>query len=249
MIKKTISDRNITVSVLLFFALALLIIGMVLRTRIGMFLQSYTENPVRKQAETFALLMAEKLDTELENLEYIADKLESSLDDMDDIMPRIYNATGIRQGLLSIDGKAVYGDSLDFMVYDGIQSSFRGKKVITYVENKGILFTCPVFNGSNIRYVLYRLCPGDALEEYLASEIYDDLGKFCVATRDGSIVVPFYNSSEEDVRWYKSDDIQSKYTSMHLEMEVSIAAVKTFSTDRGDMLLFESEIPGTDYLV
>lgn len=247
--KKAFSDKNRTIGVLMFFALALLIVGAVLRTRMGLFIQSYTENQVGKQAETHALLMEEKFNTELDDLEYIADRLESSLDDMDDLMPRIYNESGIRQGLLSIDGEALYGEKLDASVFDGIQSSFRGNKVITFVEGKGLLFTCPVFNGPNIRYVLYRLCPMDTLSERFATEIYKDLGKFCVTTRDSQVIVPFYGIPKEEMEWFESEDIQRKYESMHLEMQVSVAVARTFSTDHGDVVLFESEIPGTDYLV
>ncbi len=247
--KGKFSDRYMTISVLVFFGLALLVVGAVLRDRIGTFVNSYTELQVKKQAETHALLMADKLDTELENLSYIAGRLEAAPDDMDSLMPEIYSESGVKQGLLSIDGNALYGDNLDVSVFDGIQSSFRGKKVITYVSGEGMLFTCPVFHGPNIRYVLYRLCPTESLGERFATEIYDDLGKFCVTTRDGHIIVPFYNSTVEEMEWYQSDDIRDKYISMHLEMEVSVAAARGFSTDRGEMMLFESEIPGTDFLV
>ncbi|MCR5452439.1 MAG: hypothetical protein K6F00_07435, partial [Lachnospiraceae bacterium] len=164
-------------------------------------------------------------------------------------MTRIYIKPGIKQGLLSIDGKALYGDHMDASEYEGIQSSFRGNSAITYVEHKGLLFTCPVFHGANIRYVLYRLCPFDVLESYFAIEIYDDLGKLCVTTREGQIVIPFYNCKSQDLDWYQSIDIQKKYATMHMEMEVSIAAARTFKTDRGEMLLFESEIPETNFLI
>ncbi|MCR5322804.1 MAG: response regulator [Lachnospiraceae bacterium] len=243
------SEKNRTVYVLFFFALALVIVGVVLRSRIGALLTSYTENETEKQAEVYALLMEEKLNTELENLEYIASRLEADLDDLDDLMPNLYNDNGIRQGLLSIDGKALYGDKVDVMVYDGIQSSFRGKKVMTFAQQEGLLFTCPVFNGPNIRYVLYRLCSIENLENYFATSIFDDLGKFCVTTREGNIVIPFYNADQEDMDWYKSNIIQDEYASMHMEMEVSVAVARCFDTDRGDMVLFESEIPGTDFIV
>ncbi|MCR5733321.1 MAG: hypothetical protein K6G22_01830, partial [Lachnospiraceae bacterium] len=245
----SISGKYRTIIVLSLFALALAVVGIVLRSRIAMLIDSYTKRQSEKQTRVCALLMEEKLNTELENLGYIASNLEMSLDDMDDLMPRIYDDPGIKQGLLSIDGDALYGESLDAREYDGIQSSFRGNKAITYVEDEGLLFTCPVFNGSNIRYVLYRLCPSDVLEEYFATDIYDDMGKICATTRDGKIVIPFYNCSGEDLAWYESEDIQKMYTSMHREMEVSVAVANIFSTDRGEMVLFESEIPGTDFLV
>ncbi len=249
MSRKPFSGKYRTLFALSFFALALVIVGIVLRSRIGMLLDSYTERQAEKQTKVNALLMEEKLNTEIENLEYIASKLEMSLDNMEDIMPRIYNDPGVKQGLLGIDGEALYGENLEARVYEGIQSSFRGNKAITYVENEGLLFTCPVFHGPNIRYVLYRLCPSDVLEEYFATDIYDDFGKICVTTRDGHIVIPFYNCSDEDLAWYESEDIQQKYVSMHMEMEVSVAVANIFPTDRGEMVLFESEIPGTDFLV
>ncbi|MCR4762357.1 MAG: response regulator [Lachnospiraceae bacterium] len=241
--------RHRTVYVLAFFALALVVVGIVLRTRIALLLDSYTERQTEKQIKVYALLMEEKLNTELENLEYIASRLEQTLDDMDDLMPVVYHDPGIRQGLLGIDGNALYGKSLDPGTYEGIQASFRGNKAITYVENEGMLFTCPVFHGPNIRYVLYRLCPSSVLESYFSTDIYDDLGKICVTTRDGVIVIPFYHSDAADLAWYQSEEIQRSFVSMHREMEVSVAVANTFSTERGDMILFESEIPGTDFLV
>ncbi len=249
MSKVFFSDKYRTVFVLSFFAAALVIVGIVLRSRIGMLLDSYTEEQTAKQATVYSLLMEEKLDTEIENLEYIASKLENSSEDMEALMPRLYNDPGIKQGLLGIDGKALYGEDMDVREFEGIQSSFRGNKAITFVEDEGLLFTCPVFHGPNIRYVLYRFCPSSALEEYLATEIYDDLGKICVTTRDGQIVIPFYDATVEDLAWYGSRDVQDDYSSMHRETEVSVAAAKIFSTDRGKMILFESEIPGTDFLV
>ena len=36
---------------------------------------------------------------------------------------------------------------------------------------------------------------------------------------------------------------------MHREMEVSVAAAHSFETERGEMLLFEAEISGTDYVL
>ncbi|MBO4415574.1 MAG: response regulator [Lachnospiraceae bacterium] len=249
MSRKGVSDKSITISVLLLFAVALLIIGMVLRTRMGLFLQSYTEDQTRKQAETYALLMSEKFNTELENLEYIAGILEPAIDFAEEILPHVYSESGVKHGLINIDGEVVCGACLDTAEFSGIQTSLRGERAITYVENKGLLFTCPVFNGPNVRYVLYRLFPEDALEKQYSAELYDDLGKICVTTRDGRIIVPFYGNDSEESAWYKSEEIQENYSSMHMETEVAIAAARMFSTDRGVMFLFESEIPGTDFLV
>ncbi len=152
--KKKFPVENRTIVVLAFFAASLLLIGLVLRSRIGVLAETYTERQTEKQAQVYALVMSEKLSTELENLEYISSVLEKSLDDTDNLMPRIYVQPGIKHGLLGIDGEALYGEKLDPGVYSGIQDSFRGNPAISYVEDEGLLYTCPVFHGPNIRYVL-----------------------------------------------------------------------------------------------
>ena len=247
--KRSVARRSKTVMVLLFFAASLIVVGLVLRNRIGVLLTSYTENQTSKSAQAFALLVEEKFNSEFDNLSYIAGKLETSPKDVNDLMPRFYNRAGIRQGLLDIDGDALYGYSLDIYKYEGIQSSFRGEKVITFSEDDGLLFTCPVFHGSNIRYVLYRFYPQDTLGDQFSTEIYEDLGKICVSTRDGKIVVPFYDNDEEDLKWFRRKEIRDCFTSMHMEMEVSVAVARNVDTDRGEVLLFEAEIPGTDFLI
>ncbi len=249
MSKKSMFGKNTTAATLLFFAVALVLIGIVLRSRIGTLLESYTERQTEMQVRAYALVIREKLFTELENLKYVSSILERSIDDVDDLMPRIYVEPGISQGLIDIDGEAPYGNKMNVTVYSGIRASFRGETAITYVQDEGLLFTCPVFHDKNIRYVLYRLCPFDMIESYFATEIYDDQGKLCVMTREGRIVVPFYNSNDKDVEWFNSEDVGRKYESMNMEMEVSIAVARNFETDRGEMILFKGEVPETDFLV
>ncbi|MCR5790341.1 MAG: response regulator [Lachnospiraceae bacterium] len=248
MSRKAVSDKYRPITILVFFALALFTIGAVLRTRIGVILRNYAELETGKQAQAYASVVAEEMKAELSNLEYIASLLEGSLDELDDLMPRIYREPDVQQGLLSIDGKALYGEELDITVFDGIQSSFRGKQAISYDEEQGLLFTCPVFNGSNTRYVLYRLFPPASLEKCFAVEIYDERGKLCVTTKDGDMVIPFYHCTEEALSFFESEEIRNAYASMLPEMEVSVAAAGSFSTERGDMVFFEAEIPGTDFL-
>ncbi len=235
--------------VLLFFACTLIFVGFLLKDRIGALLSSYTESQMKRQAETFAYLAAQKFQTELDDLEYIASKLEANPEETDILMPLIYNEDGVSQGMLSINGQAVYGKDLNVRTFDGIQASFRGNRAITYVEGGGLLFTCPVFHGPNIKYVLYRLFPENTLEDRFSISCYDDLGKVCVSSRDSQIIIPFSNITKEEKNWFESSEITGDFQSMHMEMEVSVAAAKIFPTIKGDMLLFEAEIPGTDYLV
>ena len=233
----------------LFFVAILLVVGALFQQRMSELLIHYTENQTKRQAETLASQAAENLGSELENLAYIASKIEANPEEMERLMPLVFHEAGVKQGVLAIDGRAIFGDSLSLYTYDGIQTSVRGERAITFVQDRGILFTCPVFRGKNIKYVLYRLYPPETIRERFSISCYDDIGSVCVVTRNGDIIIPFAQLDEEDVYFMQSGELRDFFNSMHREMETSMAAARAFNTARGDMLLFEAEIPGTNYLI
>ena len=233
---------------LVIFALVLLLVGWLFQGKMAELLTSYTESQTRRQAEALASQASEKLVTELENLAYIAARIESNPQDIGRFMPAIVNDAGVTHGLLTLDGVPLYGDPYPPQAYHGIQTSFRGKSAISFVQNEGLLFSCPVFHARNIKYVLHRFYPMEAIARRFSISCYDDLGKVSVVTRDGSVIVPFAGNKPEDVEFFQS--LQDFYqTEMHREMEISVTAARAFQTVKGAMILFEAEIPGTDYLV
>ena len=233
----------------LFFVVILLVVGALFQQRMSELLIHYTENQTKRQAETLASQAAEKLGAELENLVYISSKIEANPEEMERLMPLVFNEAGVKQGMLAIDGRAIFGEGLSLYTYDGIQTSVRGEKAITFVQDRGILFTCPVFHGKNIKYVLYRLYPPETIREKFSISCYDDIGKMCVVTRRGDIIIPFAQLDEEDMQFMQSGELRDFFHSMHREMETSMASARAFPTTRGDMLLFEAEIPGSNYLI
>ena len=231
------------------FGLVLLLVGGLFHNRMEDLLSAYTESQTRRQAETLATQAAEKLGTELETLAYVAHKIEANPEAVGQIMPLIYDEAGVRQGLLDIEGKAIYGDAISPRIYSGIQTAFRGKSDITFETGQGLLFTYPVFNGKNIKYVLYRQYPLTAIADRFSISCYDGIGKMMVVSREGDVIIPFDESTPEDVAYMNSQEVKDSFNSMHQEMEVSVAAAHIFPTERGEMLLFEAEIPHTDFLL
>ncbi|MBQ6982773.1 MAG: response regulator [Synergistaceae bacterium] len=231
------------------FGVLLISVGVMFNVRMSELLTAYTENQTKRQAETLAEKAAEIFGTELKTLAYIASKIEANPEEVGNLIPMIFNEKGIRQGLLTIDGHAMYGNALSLHTYSGIKTAFRGISAITFASDKGLLFTYPVFHGKNVKYVLYRLYPIKSIAERFSITCYDDIGKISIVTRDGDIVVPFAENASEDVAFMQSNEVRGFYRSMHREMEVSVAAAHSFHTVRGEMLLFEAEIPGTDYIL
>ncbi len=238
-----------TLYAILVFGMLLLLVGAMFQGRVGELLAAYTESQTRRQAETLASQAAESLGAEQKTLAYVASKIESNPGEIERLVPLLFNEKGVRQGLLGIDGRAVYGDKLSLHAYSGIKNAFRGKSAVTFNRSQGLLFTYPVFHGKNVKYVLYRLYPLEAIGDRFSVSCYDDIGKMLIATREGDIVVPFAEESAEDISFMRSGEVKGFFRSMHREMEVSVAAARTFGTERGEMLLFEAEIPGTDFLL
>ena len=234
---------------ILVFGLLLLFVGAMFQGRMGELLGAYTESQTKRQAEALASQAAENLGTEMKTLAYVASKIESNPKEIERLAPLLFNEKGVRQGLLTIDGRAVYGDALALHAYGGIKKSFRGKSAISFAPEQGLLFTYPVSHGKNVKYVLYRLYPPEAIAERFSIRCYDDVGKMLVANRKGDVIVPFAGNAPEDLNFVQSEAVKGFFESMHREMEVSVAAAHTFLTERGEMLLFEAEIPNTDYLV
>lgn len=235
--------------VMMIFCVLLIVVGVMFNVRVAELLTAYTENQTERQAETLAEKAAETLGTELKTLAYVASKIEANPEEVKWLVPLLFNEKGIRQGLLAIDGHAVYGDALSLHTYSGIKKAFRGVSAITFAKEAGLLFTYPVFHGKNVKYVLYRLYPVESIAERFSITCYDDIGKILIVTRDEDIVVPFSDNTSEDVAFMQSNEVKNFYRSMHREMEVSVAAAHSFWTERGEMLLFEAEIPNTDYIL
>ncbi len=241
--------RKGSLFVMFAFGILLIFVGLMFNVRMDELLTAYTENQTKRQAETLAEKAAENFGTELKTLAYVASKIEANPGEVGRLMPLMFNEKGIRKGLLAIDGHPVYGDPLSLHTYSGIKTAFRGVSAVTFAKGEGLLFTYPVFHGKNVKYVLYRLYPVEAIAERFSITCYDDLGKILIITRDGDIVVSFADNAPEDVAFISSKEVQGFYSSMHREMEVSVAAARSFQTERGDMLLFEAEVPGTDYVL
>ena len=245
----SLKGKGIAVIVLVVFAIVLVFVGVMFKERMDDLLIHYTERQTKRQAETLACQAAENLGAELKNLDYIASKIEAYPDETARLMPSVLDEAGVRQGLLTLNKTAVFGDNLSVRRFDGIQASFRGYRSITFVHGEGLLFTCPVFHGENIKYVLYRLYPINTLMDRFSIKCYDGIGKMMITTHAGDIIVPFYQCDQEDVDFIQSTEVKDFFQTMHREMEVSVASARSFKSSHGDMIMFEAEIPGTEYLV
>ena len=246
--KLTLRKTRIIVNIC--FIVALIFVGALMSSRLNLLLNRFTEGQVARQAEAVAEKTSQTLLTELNALSGKAAAIENSMGHMNDVLHAIEPTRDhLRLGMLATDGTAVYGDEVSSVDFMGIQASFRGRGMISYNATKGLLFSYPVYNGNNIKYVLYELCPVNYIGEVFSIECYDGMGRAMVISQDDQLIIPFANASNEDVDFFGRSEVRAVYDTLKTELERKVCAAKFISVQEGGRFIFMSDIPSTDFIL
>ena len=247
--KKDLFNGHILSSIIAFL-LVLVMVAVLLRFRMVSLFNTFIEHQVERQAVSLAELSYEKLGSELDNLQYVAEILENDEDVLySRIMLLSSPGDGIKKGLIGIDGRFVYVEEVDMSKYPGIENAFRGERSISVDSEGGILFSCPVFRNKNVHYCLYEYFPRNTLNERFNINIYEGLGKAVIITKDEQVVIPFEGVSAEDIAFFESDSVRNTFSKMHTKMEISASAAELYKSKNGNYYLYEAEIPETDFIL
>ncbi|MGN0429142.1 MAG: hypothetical protein ACI4E2_03655, partial [Acetatifactor sp.] len=194
-IRKRISSRMLLG--LLIFVGVMIFVGVLMRGKLNSLLRAHIENVVAAQAELMADIFEGKLNAELERLSEMVEELQEEGADYSAILS-IYSAmkkeTESTYGLLALDGTACYGEAVSVREFSGIRDSFRGNKAISYNQEEGLLFTVPVCNGDNVRYVLYQKYDKENASLQFAVDCFEKEGYVSIRDIDGVVVVEAGNS-------------------------------------------------------
>ena len=194
-IRKRISSRMLLG--LLIFVGVMIFVGVLMRGKLNSLLRAHIENVVAAQAELMADIFEGKLNAELERLSEMVEELQEEGAD-DSAILSIYSAmkkeTESTYGLLALDGTACYGEAVSVREFSGIRDSFRGNKAISYNQEEGLLFTVPVCNGDNVRYVLYQKYDKENASLQFAVDCFEKEGYVSIRDIDGVVVVEAGNS-------------------------------------------------------
>ena len=194
-IRKRISSRMLLG--LLIFVGVMIFVGVLMRGKLNSLLRAHIENVVAAQADLMADIFEGKLNAELERLSEMVEELQEEGAD-DSAILSIYSAmkkeTESTYGLLALDGTACYGEAVSVREFSGIRDSFRGNKAISYNQEEGLLFTVPVCNGDNVRYVLYQKYDKENASLQFAVDCFEKEGYVSIRDIDGVVVVEAGNS-------------------------------------------------------
>ncbi len=147
---------------------------------------------------------------------------------------------GISYGVLRINGEASYGETLNISEYKGIFDALHGNASVCCDKDSNVLFSVPVYNGENVKYVFYKLYNSEALARKIDISGYGGACDSLIVDIDGhSVLKPLDSQLTTDFFQEKSnadavDEIREK-------MNVSISAAARSKGVLGDNILFASE--------
>lgn len=242
MIKKI--DRN-----RILYAAALIILGFVIVGIVCLFmwlkLNSITKTQVEKHVAGYSLMMAQSIDntfrTELDILSELTALVDIETGEIDDIFEP---QNGVIYGVMRIDGSFAYGEELSFSDYDGFFQAVKGNPSVSTNNNK-ILFTVPVYNGQNVRYVLYKCYDTAVLERKLNIICYGGMGECFLIDDEGNIILRSLGSESEISSLLNKDNENAIETIRH-SMNVNVSAA---AYGDKEMVLFAAESDYEDFYV
>lgn len=243
--KNRLKDSMVRVNTtVLLFVVILVVVGLLMKSKMQALMNGYMESQVNNQAALLTENIRTRFSMELGNLKKISGYLQGvggeELETRTDELLTADDAEGVVTGLLDLSGNALYGEALDFTAFSGIQESFRGNTSVSYDAETGLLFTVPVYNDKNVRYVLYRLYSTDVVTEEFALSCFEDQGDIMISDIDNQVIVGFRNYDSESI--FADEVLSAAATAIREELNVSDAASELVDIDGQESFLFIAEL-------
>jgi len=244
-----LSGNGRVIFMLICFVAILTFVGFLMRGKMQTLLHNHIERQVEEQAETMAELVDEKMQIEISNLETISAYLQTEEENLQIIM-EMAQAEDIEAvwGILDLDRNAVYGNDIKAEDFTGIQNSFRGNTAVSYKEGSGLMFTVPVYNNGNIKYVLYKFIEENILYEMFRVDCYDGKGRALIADREEQIIVPA-DSQPAELPFWVEKSAEEGFDKISDKMNVTASASVFCNSEVLPMYLFVAEVGELDLLL
>ncbi len=229
------------------FLIVFAISGMLLNNRLLSMVYDYICAQVATQAEYTAETASNEMFRETDKLTYISRLVERYGSASKRVLDAVsYSDEHSMMGLQTLNGGAVSGAPLPVSEYPAIQEAFRGNIAIDNVPGKGLLFTCPVYNNSNVKYVIYELLDRYALKDRMSINSSDSR-KIIITTMDGTIVMPFDNVTDEELKDFENEELDSVFSDLSKKMELKTSYAEFREMNGEDFIFFVSDIPNTSF--
>jgi len=247
-IKQLGKNPKLLISMILFL-LVLISAGGLIVIELRQTLREYTNDNVAQEAYAIANIMKEKIDLEINELEDIVAFINAIGGD-ENLLKSIQDVKESGEyGLIATDGSLVQGTLFEVEDFPGIVDAFRGNTAVSYDEEKGLLFSVPVYKGKNIKYVINKLCsPNDLINDY-SMTCNDGQGFISLITREGETIIPFKENTIKYDQIIASAAGQGALSRLRSEMNRNSSAATTLNDKTGNYYLFEAEVGESELLI
>ncbi len=233
---------------LLITMIYLVVIGFVcvlLVTRINIEIEKRVLNDVKLSAELTAATINSRLEAELDMLTEFSEHIHVQSGEQEADYSHFLRSDGKENasyGILKIDGEALFGEAVNFTEYPAVLDSFRGNPSISCSKGEKIIFTVPVFNGQNVKYVLYKLYDCVTIAEKYGCDFGFDETAAIIADMDDNIVIDFSNGV-----YFRENNIKAAAETLSKDISTAASAAVRFSTGKDNSCLFAAELEYSDY--
>lgn len=229
------------------YAAVLIILGFVIIGIVCVFmwvkLRGITHSQVEDHVSGYSRMSAQAVDNSFKNELDLLSESAVFVDIESGVLNNIFKEQeGVSYGVMRIDGSATYGGGLSFSDYDGFFDAVRGNPSVS-VSSDAVLFAVPVYSGSNVKYVLYKLYDSDAFEKKLNLICYGGIGECFLVDSDGNIILRSLNSTA-DTSDFNTKSNASAIEAIRKSMNINVSAAAYNDDESAVIFAAETSYPG-----
>ncbi len=222
-------------------------VGIMMHIKMRELFDINSEMRMAERAEAMSYSASERFSSEFDELLVTAGYIETGSMSIEGLSHAAeLQPPDVSLGLLQLNGAALAGKMLEADEFRGIQTAFRGENSVSFNESEGLLFTVPVYNGGNVKYVLYKLYTINGIAEYFGNTFDNEDGIEFVANADKQVVIPSKDYGFTFDSLETNPELKEAFADAQNKMMIATSAASHYKDEDGMKLLFLSEISGTD---
>ena len=220
--KRVISSQTILGIVIML--MIMLAVGSLLGYKMDQMLNDTIENQLTEQAILLSEHVDQSIMMQFVQLNNIANAVQNNGANADRILQTVkQEQEGVSVGMVALDGEVIFGRPIAINDFAGIRDSFRGNTAVSYQKGVGMMFSVPVYNGENVKYVLYKIYDETIIRDTFGLDCYNGLGQIMWVTAEQEIMVPFVEDTYGEEFWQQKG-IQEAFEAIQNKMNIATAA-------------------------
>lgn len=217
-------------------------VGSLLGYKMNQMVTDNIENQLTEQAVLLSDYVDQSIMMQFIQLNNIANVVQRNGEKASGILQTIkQEQEGVSVGMVTLDGEIVFGRPIVMSEFAGIRNSFRGEEAVSYQKGVGIVFSVPVYNGDNVKYVLYKIYDDAVIKETFGLECYDGMGQILWATSEHEIIVPFVEDTYGQEFWQEKA-LEDAFSVIQDKMNIATAASSCVECGNDKYFLMVSEL-------